>query len=110
MFTPAALCRQAQAKKMGTAQARLCPSYETTPPRRLRARPNLLKQINLICPVQSSLQKYFSFHRPQITSRTFRIPSHTEGRIAIVTDVGAGCGGRGSVLRAMGLQGESKDL
>jgi hypothetical protein len=25
------------------------------------------------------------------------IPSHTEGRFAIVTDVGAGCGGRGSV-------------
>jgi len=29
----------------------------------------------------------------------------TEGRIAIVTDVGMGCGGRGSVLRATGLQG-----
>jgi hypothetical protein len=28
----------------------------------------------------------------------------------IVTDVGAGCGGRGSVLRAMGSQGGSKDL
>jgi hypothetical protein len=28
----------------------------------------------------------------------------------IVTDVGAGRGGRGSVERAMGLQGGSKDL
>ncbi len=28
----------------------------------------------------------------------------------IVTDAGCGCGGRGSVLRAMGLQGELKDL
>jgi len=57
--------------------------------------------------VESPLQKYFCFHTPQITSRTFRIPSHTEGRFAIVTDVGAGCGGRGSVLRAMGSQGGS---
>jgi hypothetical protein len=28
----------------------------------------------------------------------------------IVTDAGCGCGGRGSVLRAMGSQGGSKDL
>jgi hypothetical protein len=55
--------------------------------------------------VESLLQKYFCFHTPQITSRTLRIPSHTEGRFAIVTDVGTGCGGRGSVLRAMGSQG-----
>jgi hypothetical protein len=34
----------------------------------------------------------------------------TEGRFAIVTNVGQGCGGRGSVLRATGLQGELKDL
>src|SRR5712664_2664572 len=34
------------------------------------------------------------------------LPSHpTEGRIAIVTDAGCGCGGRGSVLRATGSQG-----
>ncbi len=38
--------------------------------------------------VQPHLQKYFCFRTPQITSRTFRIPSHTEGRIAIVTDAG----------------------
>jgi hypothetical protein len=37
-------------------------------------------------------------------------PGPREGRIMIVTDVGAGCGGRGSVERAMGLQGGSKDL
>jgi hypothetical protein len=55
--------------------------------------------------VESPLQKYSCFHSPQITSTTPAIPSHTEGRIAIVTDVGAGCGGRGSVLRATGLQG-----
>ena len=55
--------------------------------------------------VQPPLQKYFCFRTPQITSRTFRIPSHTEGRFAIVMDVGPGCGGRGSILRAMGSQG-----
>ncbi len=60
--------------------------------------------------VQPPLQKYFGFRTPQITSRTLAIPSHTEGRFAIVTDVGAGCGGRGSVLRAMGSQDWSKGL
>ena len=38
--------------------------------------------------VQPPLQKYFCFRTPQITSRTFRIPSHREGRFAIVTDAG----------------------
>src|ERR1700704_4154674 len=76
----------------------------------VRAGRKFLNRIKLILAVQPCLKKYFGFHLPQITSRTFRIPSHTEGRFAIVTDVGAGCGGRGSVLRAMGLQGESKDL
>src|SRR6266849_9871620 len=38
--------------------------------------------------VQSPLQKYFCFHSPQITSRTLAIPSHTEGRIMIVTNAG----------------------
>jgi hypothetical protein len=47
------------------------------PLRHLRARRNLLKQINLIWAVQSHLQKYFGFRTPQITSRTLRIPSHT---------------------------------
>ena len=71
----------------------------------LRAQGDFLNRIKLMLAVQSCLQKYFGFHTPQITSRTFRIPSHTEGRFAIVTDVGTGCGGRGSVLRAMGSQG-----
>jgi hypothetical protein len=43
---------------------------------RLRVSANLLKRINVIPPVQSPLQKYFRFHAPQITSRTFRIPPH----------------------------------
>ena len=45
--------------------------------------------INLICPVQSRLQKYFRFRLTQITS--YPSPSRpTEGRFAIVTDVGHG--------------------
>ena len=50
-----------------------------TPPRRLRARRNLLKRINVIPPVQSWLQKYIGSHSPQITSRTSRILSHKRG-------------------------------
>jgi hypothetical protein len=41
-------------------------------------------------PVQSLLQKYSGFHLTQITSISLAIPSHTEGRFAIVTDVGSG--------------------
>jgi uncharacterized membrane protein YjjP (DUF1212 family) len=51
-------------------------------------------RIKLICPVQSSSQKDSGFPPPQITSISVAIPSHFEGRIAIVTDVGTGCGGR----------------
>jgi hypothetical protein len=58
--------------------------------------------------VESSLQKYFPFRAPQITSRTFRIPPH-RGAYHDRHERGVGCGGRGSVLRAMGSQGESKD-
>ena len=51
---------------------------------------DLSRFFNLIWAVQSPLQKYFGFRTPQITSKTFSIPSHTEGRFAIVTDVGHG--------------------
>src|ERR1700730_5147255 len=60
--------------------------------------------------VQPSLQKYFASVVGRNIFMSLAIPSHTEGRFAIVTDVGAGCGGRGSVWRAMGSQGGSKDL
>ena len=55
--------------------------------------------------VQSPLQKYFASPVGQIISTNSRHPTPPEGRIAIVTDAGCGCGGRGSVLRAMGSQG-----
>ena len=38
--------------------------------------------------VESPLQKYFGFRQTQITSRIPVIPSHTEGRLAIVTNAG----------------------
>jgi hypothetical protein len=55
--------------------------------------------------VESPLQKYFASPVGQIISTNSRHPTPQEGRIAIVTDAGCGCGGRGSVLRATGLQG-----
>jgi hypothetical protein len=57
--------------------------------------------------VQPCLQKYFASPVGQIISTNSRHPTPQEGRIAIVTDVGMGCGGRGSVWRAMGSQGRS---
>jgi hypothetical protein len=40
------------------------------------------------------LQKYFCFPETQITSIFLAVLSH-RGALAIVTNVGAGCGGRG---------------
>src|SRR5450631_2544574 len=39
-------------------------------------------------PVQPLLQKYFCFPEPQIKSISPAIPSHTEGRLMIVTAAG----------------------
>jgi len=53
----------------------------------LRPQRNLLNRINLICPVQSHLQKHFRSSFTQI--KTITAPSRpTEGRIAIVTNAG----------------------
>jgi hypothetical protein len=51
----------------------------------------------LIWPVQSAPEKYSGFHRSQISglSRPFR---SGKGALAIVTNVGTGCGGRSSVV------------
>ena len=64
------------------------------PPRALLEKLNLLKQFKLFLPVQSRPQKYFRSLQTQITCISIAVPSHTEGRFAIVTDVGTGCGGR----------------
>jgi hypothetical protein len=57
----------------------------------------------VICPVgkisginvQPQLQKYFSSHPTQITGLFIAVSSLTKGALAIVTNVGVGCGGRG---------------
>jgi hypothetical protein len=49
-------------------------------------------------PVQLHFEKYFRFQVTQINLRTLAILFRNEGRIAIVTDVGMGCSGRGSAL------------
>jgi hypothetical protein len=53
-------------------------------PRRERARPlrqksDLLRRINLICPVQSPMQKYFGFSETQISAISLAIPSRKRG-------------------------------
>jgi hypothetical protein len=78
----------------------LHPGYDA-----LRQNANLSKRINVIWVVQSCLKKYSAMLVGQIISTTSRHPVPNEGRIAIVTDVGTGCGGRGSVARATWLQG-----
>ena len=50
-------------------------------------------------PVESLLQKYFASPVGQIISTSSRHPVPQQGRIAIVTKRGMGCGGRGSVRR-----------
>ena len=56
----------------------------------MRAHPNFLNAINVIWGVQSRLKKHFRSRFTQINSIPHAIPSRTEGRIAIVTDVGHG--------------------
>ena len=46
--------------------------------------------IDVIWVVQSCFKKYSASSLPQIRFRSLAIPSHTEGRFAIVTDVGHG--------------------
>ena len=56
-------------------------------------------------PVQYRQKKYFASQLARNSFMDSNRPTPLEGRIAIVTDAGCGCGGRGSVLRVMGLQG-----
>jgi hypothetical protein len=56
----------------------------------LRENAILLRRINVIWVVQSSIKRYFRSLLRQITCISLAIPAHTEGRFAIVTDVGQG--------------------
>ena len=59
--------------------------------------------------VQPLAQKYSAYPVGQITDLTPRV-SPERGAARDRHGRGMGCGGRGSVLRATGLQGELKDL
>src|SRR6266850_3148304 len=68
----------------------------------------------VICPSGTFLSSLFSVFPKNISVPThpksdleLSHPTPPEGRIAIVTDAGCGCGGRGSVRRATWLQGGS---
>ena len=52
--------------------------------------PAIIKNEKSDLPVQSFRQKYSGSHLTQITCISLAVPSHTEGRFAIVTDVGQG--------------------
>jgi hypothetical protein len=63
---------------------------------RLRVKSNFLKHFKLILAVQSWAKKYSALYSPQISG--FIAPSRLMKRgVRVVTNVGAGCGGRGSV-------------
>ena len=62
--------------------------------RRLRESAVLLKRINVIWVVQSSIKKYSRSLLTQITSTSFASRPTHKGRFAIVTNVGLGCDGR----------------
>jgi hypothetical protein len=51
--------------------------------------------------VQTSRKKYSASQKTQIKLINVAVSSLNEGRIAIVTDVGMGCGGRDGVVRAI---------
>jgi hypothetical protein len=72
----------------------------------LRVQPNLFNQINVMLPVQSRLKNILLRGRPK--SPLQLAPSRPgRGALAIVTNVGAGCGGRGSVGRVVVFAGRA---
>src|SRR5450432_2193072 len=71
----------------------------------LRGRVVICLSGGLLTGLSSPLCKNISVFVPPKSHLELLVSHPTEGRIAIVTDAGCGCGGRGSVLRAMGSQG-----
>jgi hypothetical protein len=53
----------------------------------VRRKSNLSWRINVICAVQSRLQRYSASRSPQIKPTTLAIPPFHKGRFAIVTNV-----------------------
>src|SRR5271163_4677891 len=63
----------------------------------LRRRANQCATRDLVCPARFA--KIFLFSRRSKSVIFLTVPSHSEGRLAIVTKRGAGCDGRGWRLR-----------
>ena len=87
-------CRQFRVRGQASRQDRGRPEGSFG----LRAQPNLLSAIKLMLSVQSHPKKYSRFRHAQI-SATNTASHPSRGALAIVTNVGMGCGGRGSVGR-----------
>jgi hypothetical protein len=79
------------------------------PKKELRENRDFCFAFKLICPVQILCKKYFGFPLTQIThiSPDRLVPS--EGRLAIVTKRGTGCGGRGSVVARLWRADERRE-
>jgi hypothetical protein len=70
-----------------------------------RAGAILSKQFKLFLPVQSCRQKDICSHLTQITRISLAVPSHTEGRFAIVTNAGRDAVDTGGALtKALNLR------
>ena len=78
---------------VGTAQKRLCPPTD------------FARRANHSKSVQPFLEKYSAFPVGQIISTSSPHPVPKRGALAIVTNVGMGCGGRGSVGRVIAVAG-----
>src|ERR1700761_5487895 len=60
----------------------------------LRQTADLSSPISVMLPVHPCAKKYSAFAAGQISGISRAVPRHQKGRFAIVTNVGAGCGGR----------------
>jgi hypothetical protein len=72
-----------------------CARSGARPKNRLHVNRDLLKPFNVIWAVQSPAAKIFCFSSSGKRWLAARHPVPLEGRFAIVTDVGTGCGGHG---------------
>jgi len=66
---------------------------------RMRVETEFVSRINMIWVIQSSREKYH-FCFSEFCGISLAIPPREEGRLAIVTNVGVGCGGRDDVVCA----------
>jgi hypothetical protein len=73
----------------------------------MREKTNFLRPFSVMLPVQSPAQKINRFALAPNQHYNLRYPGPRRGALAIVTNVGAGCGGRGSVGRAGLVAGQA---